>query len=402
MTAKVKYLILGGGPSALSLACQLKRLGETSFLILEKEYELGGLCRSKEVDGSPLDIGGGHFLDVRNKKILDFVFSFMPENEWERFNRITKINTSKFEIDYPYEANIWQLPIEDQIEHLISIANAGSNLGRPQPKKFGEWIVWKLGELISTNYMLPYNSKIFSDTSLDNLGTYWLYKLPNVSFENTLRSCFYKKPYGTLPAHLQFYYPKKFGYGELFTRIADYVGSNKYLLGYTVNTIETENLIVNNEISADVIISTIPWPELIDSKSIPVEIKQLIDQLMHSSIDVTYRSSRQATNSHWTYYPDKKLPYHRLLYRQNFLPGSKGYWEETNTMHIKENELTTHHNKYAYPLNTLDKPETINTIMRWAKSYSIIGLGRWGEWEHMNSDVAMERAISLANSLVNK
>src|SRR3990172_9726109 len=225
---KVKYLILGGGKSGLVLACQLKRLGESSFLILEQEIELGGLCRSKEIDGSPLDIGGGHFLDSRNNKILDFVFSFLPKDEWECFDRISKIITSKFEIDYPYEANIWQLPLEDQIEHLISIANAGSNSGKPEPDNFSEWITWKLGSLITNNYMLPYNSKIFSDCSLDELGTYWLYKLPNVSFSDTLRSCFYKKPYGTLPAHTRFYYPKKFGYGEAFTRMSELIGNGKY------------------------------------------------------------------------------------------------------------------------------------------------------------------------------
>ena len=220
MPIKVKYLILGGGPSGLTLAANLLRLGEESLLILEKESDPGGLCRSREVDQSPMDIGGGHFLDVRNQKVLDFVFSFMPESEWELFDRISKIRTPEFELDYPYEANIWQLPVDEQIEHLISIAQAGSNIGQRQPEKFRDWITWKLGQIIARNYMLPYNSKIFSDITLDQLGTYWLYKLPNVSFEDTLRSCLIHEPYGNLPAHSNFYYPKKYGYGELFTRIA--------------------------------------------------------------------------------------------------------------------------------------------------------------------------------------
>ena len=50
---KVKYLILGAGPSGLTLANRLKELGETDFLLLEKEEEAGGLCRSVMVDGSP-------------------------------------------------------------------------------------------------------------------------------------------------------------------------------------------------------------------------------------------------------------------------------------------------------------------------------------------------------------
>ena len=57
---KMKYLILGAGPSGLTLANRLKQMRETSFFVLEKEKEAGGLCRSTQVDGSPFDIGGGH------------------------------------------------------------------------------------------------------------------------------------------------------------------------------------------------------------------------------------------------------------------------------------------------------------------------------------------------------
>ena len=59
---KYKYLILGAGPAGLTFANLLLQNGEESFLVIEKESEAGGLCRSHEVDGAPLDIGGGHFL----------------------------------------------------------------------------------------------------------------------------------------------------------------------------------------------------------------------------------------------------------------------------------------------------------------------------------------------------
>jgi len=52
-----KYIILGAGPSGLAFAATLKRNGEDDFIIIDKEDSVGGLCRSIEVDGSPLDIG---------------------------------------------------------------------------------------------------------------------------------------------------------------------------------------------------------------------------------------------------------------------------------------------------------------------------------------------------------
>ena len=43
----MKYLILGAGVAGLTFAIRLKQIrGEDSFLILERNYEAGGLCRS--------------------------------------------------------------------------------------------------------------------------------------------------------------------------------------------------------------------------------------------------------------------------------------------------------------------------------------------------------------------
>lgn len=57
----MKYLILGAGPAGLAFANKLKKNGKTDFLVLEKEIEAGGLCRSAMVDDFPFDIGGGAF-----------------------------------------------------------------------------------------------------------------------------------------------------------------------------------------------------------------------------------------------------------------------------------------------------------------------------------------------------
>ncbi len=55
---------------------------------------------------------------------------------------------------------------------------------RSDARGLRRWIRWKLGERIAEEYMLPYNRKIWS-VDLDSLGTYWLYKLSDVSFRKT-------------------------------------------------------------------------------------------------------------------------------------------------------------------------------------------------------------------------
>ena len=201
---KVKYLILGAGPAGLTFANRLKELSEDSFLVLEKEQEAGGLCRSVMVDGSPFDIGGGHFLDVRRPAVNTFLFRFMPKEEWKLFERDSRIVIGDQQVGHPLEANIWQLPVDSQVEVLSSIARSGCNRGKQKPGKFKDWIIWKLGDRIAEMYMLPYNRKMFAD-ELDELGTYWLEKLPDVSFEDTLRSCLEHRAYGKQPGHASFY-----------------------------------------------------------------------------------------------------------------------------------------------------------------------------------------------------
>ncbi len=393
-----KYIILGAGPSGLSFAHTLKQLGEDSFLILENESVAGGLCRSEEVDGAPLDIGGGHFLDVKRKEVLEFLFQFLPLSEWREYSRISKIKIRGTEIDYPLEANLWQLPISDQVDFLESIAQAGCVRGLPMPESFEQWISWKLGDRIAEEYMLPYNHKIWS-IDLNELGTYWLYKLPDVSFRETLQSCLEGKPAGTLPAHGTFLYPKKFGYGEVWKRMGEALGDH-LLTSTPVTSIDIANGIVNGTFKAEKIITTIPWtiwPEIAD---VPVSIQEQISKLHHVSIDVNYYPETLPTDAHWIYDPDETLAHHRILCRSNFCEGSKGYWTETNATRATENKGWRSRSEYAYPLNTREKPEAIATICSWAEQNGIVGLGRWGTWEHMNSDIAVSMGINAAKNLL--
>lgn len=401
----MKYLILGAGPAGLTVANRLKQFGITDFLVLEREETAGGLCRSIDVDGSPFDIGGGHFLDVRRHHVNEFLFEFMPEEEWDKYERDSRIVVNGNVINHPIEANIWQMKIADQIDYLKSIAVAGCNIGTPMPHTFVDWIYWKLGSKIADDYMIPYNQKMYNK-ELNQLGTYWLEKLPNVSFEETLLSCLTKKAYGTQPGHAQFYYPKKYGYGELWLRMADMINDNiEY--NKVVNAIDFASRTVTTndgqKYQAEIIITTIPWMEFDEINGMPEDMKVSIRELKFSSIQTEYFADNLDTSCQWIYYPDPKLPYHRILVRHNFCPNSKGYWTETNSERIKmeaPNSNFKYLNRYAYPLNTIQKPEIMSRLLNWSKSRDVIGLGRWGEHQHYNSDVTVDLALKLVDSLL--
>lgn len=401
-------MILGAGPAGLTVANRLKQKGVDDFLLLEKEREAGGLCRSDIVDGAAFDIGGGHFLDVRRPEVNRFLFSFMPEEEWILFKRDSRIEINGRLISHPIEANIWQMKVEDQVAYLKSIAVAGCNQGRERPETFIEWISWKLGERIAKDYMIPYNQKMFGG-ELDQLGTYWLEKLPNVSFEETLRSCLEKRAYGTQPGHAQFYYPKAFGYGELWRRMGEKLGDHLRCeacvetldMGTETKKVKTTD---GSEYKADIVINTIPWTTFREIRGMPAEIMESIGKLKHSAIETRYYDEEPDTEAQWVYYPDPELAYHRILVRSSFCAGGRGYWTETNAERVSLLPDTArdhfhYMNEYAYPLNTIEKPQIMEKLLKWCREKKVIGLGRWGEWQHYNSDTTVEKAMKLAEEL---
>lgn len=402
----MEFLILGAGPAGLAFANRLLEKGIKNFLVLEKGVVAGGLCKSVEIDGAPFDVGGGHFLDIRNSKVNHFLFQFMPEKEWKIYVRDSRIQLNHIMITHPIEANIWQLELKEQIEYLKSIAFAGCNLGLDKPEKFVDWIYWKLGKKIAEEYMLPYNKKIFG-AELNRLGTYWLEKLPNVSFEETLLSCLSHKVYGKQPGHVKFYYPKKYGYGELWLRMGKKLGQNiQYnkrvrAIDFHDNMVTTSD---GNQYYAKNIITTIPWMEFQEISEMPSEIRILIRNLKYSSIQTEYYPDRLDTEAHWIYYPNPQIPYHRILVRHNFCPNSRGYWTETNSERVDMDEISGDFkfmNEYAYPLNTIDKPQIMNQLLNWCEKHNVYGLGRWGEHQHYNSDVTVELAMNMCDRLTN-
>lgn len=404
---KVKYLILGAGPSGLTFANMLIKRGEKSFLVVEREDTAGGLCRSVTVDGAPFDIGGGHFLDVRRPEVTSFLFEFMPEEEWNLFSRDSRIELDTaggtFEISHPLEANIWQLPKDIQEQYLSSVKAAGCNNDESMPEKFVSWIKWKLGTKISDDYMLPYNRKMFAD-ELDNLGTYWLEKLPNVDYDDILRSCRERHAYGTEPGHASFYYPKKFGYGEVWLRMAGKLG-DALITGMKANRISISDRTVTLEdgtiISADVIVNTVPWNSFDSILGIPDDIIDSVKELKYSSIETRYVPDMLDTKAQWIYVPNLAKPYHRILVRHNFAPNSRGYWLETRIERCGayEDNNYSYVNDYAYPLNTIGKPEIVDSLLSACAANKVYGLGRWGEHSHYNSDLVVRRAMDLAQKI---
>ena len=78
MNKTKQVIIVGAGPSGLTAAYELQKKGYKVY-ILEKESEIGGLCKTIEKNGFRIDTGG-HRLFTENHRVLRFWEEFAKES----------------------------------------------------------------------------------------------------------------------------------------------------------------------------------------------------------------------------------------------------------------------------------------------------------------------------------
>ncbi len=398
------YVIIGGGISGVTVARLLQQSGVTSLKVLEASGEPGGLCRTKDVGGHVLDIGGGHFLCTKHPEVYDFIFAHIPKSEFHFFPRVSTIALEGMELDYPLESNIWQMPLDEQVEYLVSVVQNGEARGLPAPKTYEDWIRWKLGDRIADSYMLPYNRKIWG-VEPQEMDIDWLHKIPRIDVADIVRACLTRASDAEkMPSHQGFYYPKRGGFQRVFDAILKPV-EEVLECGAPARSVEKsgDHLVVNGEWHARRVINTAPWHALADSPMFPARIKELIGDLRHNTVVVSLHEEEYTTPSHWTYVPSLDEKHHRNFYINNFAPHSAphGLYRETNSKRFVggTGEIYSHSNEYAYPLPTLGWQATINEVLDWGRANDVYGLGRWGQWEYFNSDVCIYQAMQLAKQL---
>jgi protoporphyrinogen oxidase len=129
-------LILGGGLTGLTVAYELEKK-KIDYLVIEKEDELGGLCRTQKEKGFIFDYTGHFFhFSSKQKKIQRFVFELL-NNKFLKIHRNSKIYTKYSQKDnkllpYPFQANIKFLHPHIRKECLKELLK--SNLQHKSPK----------------------------------------------------------------------------------------------------------------------------------------------------------------------------------------------------------------------------------------------------------------------------
>ena len=121
------YLIVGAGLFGSVFAHEMTKKGK-KCLVIDKREHIGGNIYTKEVEGINVHMYGAHIFHTSNKKVWDYVNSFVP------FNRYTNSPVARYRdelYNLPFNMNtfnkLWGVitPAEARAEIDEQIARAG-------------------------------------------------------------------------------------------------------------------------------------------------------------------------------------------------------------------------------------------------------------------------------------
>ena len=156
---KTTYLIIGAGISGLATANFLE---SDDYLILEREDEIGGWCKTIAQDGFVWDFSG-HLFHFRHPEIEAYLRERMPPDEVMTVEKNSLIHFKGEHVDFPFQKNIHQLPKEDFIDCLHDLFLRGElELDEEMRASFEGMLYEKFGKGITERFLKPYNEKLYA------------------------------------------------------------------------------------------------------------------------------------------------------------------------------------------------------------------------------------------------
>ena len=423
--------ILGGGISGIALAAHL----DDDVEVFEKRARIGGLAGSIIDQGFTFDAAGPHILFSKNKDVLKLMVDVLGENVHQR-RRDNKIWFKGRLVKYPFENDLASLPPEDNFECIYGyLKNPHQNAS---PANLAEWSYATFGKGISEKYFIPYNRKIWNYDP-EKLGLEFVSRIPKPPMEDVLKSAIGIPTEGYLH-QLHFYYPIEGGYEAVAHAFAKRVRGVIHTstpvasVEKTGDTwqIETAN---GERRTANTLVSTLPIHELLAIwRDAPQQARDAAARLRYNSLINVLLGCDEDRGFPYTaiYVPDPAILFHRISFPKNFSeravpPGGSsvmaeitanagdGVWEmadeqllertmlEMEQMGFLDRKHVTYRCvvrfQYGYPVYDLDYGKNVTKLRHTVESTGLRLLGRFAQFDYINSDVCVERALALAGEL---
>ncbi len=311
----VETVIIGAGISGLTTAAELGR--KRDFVVLERDAQIGGYCKTIEKDGFVWDYSG-HFFHFKNPEIEAWLRARMQGQNVRTVEKQSFISYGQQKIDFPFQKNIHQLPEAEFTECVESLKAAQARGGTPH--NFKEMLLQRYGRGICEKFLFPYNEKLYAtdlaSLDIDAMGRFF----PHANLEEILRNA--KNP-DNRSYNSTFTYPEG-GAIQYVNAIASEIRPEAIRLNEAVTRIDLQKRIVetpHEQYGYQRLVSSVPLPHFLKLARTPHDASGLSwNKVLVFNLGF---DSKGPSNIHWLYVPNRDRSFYRVGFYDNIFESQR-------------------------------------------------------------------------------
>ncbi len=416
---KVRHLVVGAGVSGLAFADWLK---SDDVLVVERDHEIGGYCKTVAQDGFVWDYSG-HFFHFRHKDIEKYLVERMEGQEVLVVDKSSQIWFGNRFVDFPFQKNIHQLPQADMIDCLVDLYFKDEHYP-DEPKSFQEMLYKKFGKSIAEKFLIPYNEKLYATDlgtlDVDAMGRFF----PYADLDQIIRNM---RAADNASYNATFTYPRG-GAIQYVNALAKSLKSGQLALAEPVERIDLARKVAitsKREIQFETLVSAAPLPALLRMCALPYDesiYSWNVVEVFNLGFD-----KKGPEGLHWAYYPQRDLCFYRLGFYDNIFGTDRMSMyvelgrtadfrstpeQEKETLQqvladlkkcgiVDGHELVSHHHVVldpAYVHITKASNADVEKQKRALATRGVFSVGRYGSWTYCSIEDNILEARALAEA----
>ncbi len=432
-------LILGGGLAGLSTAVFLQR----PWRLLEREARVGGKTRTDVLHGGFHFDVTGHWLHLRDPEMKALVTERWLPDGWVSISRRAAVFSRGVFTRFPYQGNTYGLPPEVVAENLLGFIDAtlgekGRALREREPANFEEFILRSLGEGFAKNFMVPYNTKLWTVPPAELSAACGGRFVPRPSLREVVEGALGLGG-DQLGYNATFLYPRSGGIEALARALAAAATGGRVSTGPTAQSLDwkkrTATLSSGETLRFSALVSTIDLPQLVallgqGPAGVPEAVRAAARALRSFTVSYVRVGVRGPNRQpwHWVYLPEPEFQTYRIgspsaVYAPLAPEGTASFYVEyshhgertraacaaaavedllaARMIQRREDVLfaETEEIPHAYVIYDEAYGPARKTVMDFLEVVGIHAAGRYGQWEYSSMEDALLSGRATAAKL---
>ncbi|MFL5857489.1 MAG: FAD-dependent oxidoreductase, partial [Solirubrobacteraceae bacterium] len=218
-TRERPILVLGAGPAGLTAGYLLAKEG-LPVVVVEAEWQVGGIAKTEVRDGYRFDLGGHRFF-TKVDEVNELWFEIMRE-EFLKRPRMSRIYWNGKFLDYPLNGM-------DVVKKLGPVELVRSGLSylwaamKPKGKEenLEQWVSNRFGKRLYQHFFKGYTEKVWGVPTTELRAEWAAQRIKGLSFFSAAKAAFMGNKDNKIKSLInEFHYPR-FGPGQMWETMAD-------------------------------------------------------------------------------------------------------------------------------------------------------------------------------------